>query len=158
MVAAKNNKEADKAATNRKAFHDYFVVDRIEAGIELLGTEVKSVREGNVTLTGGFASISESGKAVLHGVHIAPYECGNQFNHEPTRPRTLLLHRKEIDRLRGQVSQKGYTLVPLKMYFHKRWAKVEIGLCKGKQDEDKRESLRRKDADKEARRAIARFR
>lgn len=158
MVAAKHTKEADKAATNRKALHDFFVVDRLEAGIELVGTEVKSVRAGNVNLTGGFASISESGQAVLHGVHIAPYECGNQFNHEPTRPRTLLLHRKEIDRLRAQVSQKGYTLVPLKMYFHKRWAKVEIGLCKGKQDEDKRDSMRRKDADKEARRAIAQFR
>lgn len=158
MAAAKDSKEADKVATNRKAIHDYFVVDRIEAGIELLGTEVKSVRAGNVTLTGGYATLSESGHVVLHAVHIAPYECGNQFNHEPTRPRTLLLNRKEIDRMRGQIATKGYTLVPLRMYFRKRWAKVELGLCKGKQDMDKRETIRRKDADKEARRAIARFR
>lgn len=157
-MAAKENKDTEKAATNRKAFHDFFVVDRIEAGIELVGTEVKSVRSSNVTLTGGFAKIEESGRVVLYGVHIAPYECGNQFNHEPTRPRTLLLHRREIDRLRGLIAQKGYTIVPLKMYFSKRWAKVELGLCKGKQDEDKRDTLRRKDADREARRAVQRHR
>lgn len=157
MAAARDSKDADRAATNRKAFHDYFVVDRFEAGIELLGTEVKSVRAGNVNLTGGFARIEESGRVILFDVHIAPYECGNRFNHEPTRPRTLLLHRKEIERLKGVIATKGYTMVPLKMYFRKRWAKVEIGLCKGKQDEDKRQALRRKDADKEARRAIARF-
>lgn len=156
MAAAKESRDAGKAATNRKAFHDYAVVDRIEAGLELLGTEVKSVRAGNVSLTGGYAKIEESGRAVLYDVHIAPYECGNRFNHEPTRPRTLLLHRREIDRLRGLVAQKGYTLVPLKLYFRQRWAKVEIGLCKGKQDEDKRDSLRRKEADREARRAVAR--
>ena len=156
MAVKKESKDAEKAATNRKAFHDYFVVDRIEAGIELLGTEVKSVRAGNVTLTGGYAKIEESGRMVLHAVHIAPYECGNRFNHEPTRSRTLLLHRREIERLKGQIAQKGYTLVPLKLYFRKRWAKVEIGICKGKQDDDKRESLRRKDADREARRAISR--
>lgn len=157
MAAAKDSKEAEKAATNRKAFHDYFVVDRFEAGIELLGTEVKSVRAANVNLTGGYARIEESGRVVLLDVHIAPYECGNRFNHEPTRPRTLLLHRKEIERLKGVIATKGYTMVPLKLYFRKRWAKVEIGLCKGKQDEDKRHALRRKDADKEARRAMARF-
>lgn len=156
MAAAKDSREADKAATNRKAFHDFFVVDRLEAGIELLGTEVKSVRAGNVTLTGGYAKVEESGRVVLYDVHIAPYECGNRFNHEPTRPRTLLLNRREILRLKGHIAQKGYTLVPLKMYFKKRWAKVELGLCKGKQDEDKRQSLRRKEADREARRAVAR--
>jgi len=158
MAAAKEKKDADKAATNRKAFHDYFVVDRIEAGIELKGTEVKSIRSSNVTLTGGYAKVEDSGVLMLYGVHIAPYECGNRFNHEPTRPRTLLLHRREIERLKGKIAQKGYTLVPLKMYFRKRWAKVELGLCKGKQDDDKRESLRRKDSDKEARRAISRSR
>ncbi|MEI8351502.1 MAG: SsrA-binding protein SmpB [bacterium] len=157
-MPAKESRETGMAATNRKAFHDFFVVDRIEAGIELQGTEVKSVRAANVTLTGGFAKIEESGRMVLYAVHIAPYECGNQFNHEPTRPRTLLLHRKEIERLKGQIAQKGYTLVPLKLYFRKRWAKVELGLCKGKQDDDKRDSLRRKDADREARRAVSRYR
>jgi len=157
-MPAKESRETGMAATNRKALHDFFVVDRIEAGIELQGTEVKSVRAANVTLTGGFAKIEESGRMVLYAVHIAPYECGNQFNHEPTRPRTLLLHRKEIERLKGQIAQKGYTLVPLKLYFRKRWAKVELGLCKGKQDDDKRDSLRRKDADREARRAVSRYR
>lgn len=157
-MPASESRDAGMAATNRKAFHDFFVVDRIEAGIELKGTEVKSVRSSNVTLTGGFAKIEESGRLVLYGVHIAPYECGNRFNHEPTRPRTLLLHRKEIERLKGQIAQKGYTLVPLKLYFRKRWAKVELGLCKGKQDGDKRETLRRKDADREARRAVSRYR
>lgn len=156
MAAAKDKKEADKTVTNRKALHDYFVVDRIEAGIELLGTEVKSVRSGNVTLTGGYATILASGRVVLTDVHIAPYECGNQFNHEPTRPRTLLLNRKEIDKLKSKIAQNGYTLIPLKMYFRKRWAKVELGLCKGKQDGDKRDTLRRKDADRETRRAMSR--
>jgi SsrA-binding protein len=154
MAAAKDSKEAEKAATNRKAMHDYFVVDRIEAGIALVGTEVKSVRASNVTLTGGYAQIEESGKVVLYDVYIAPYECGNRFNHEPTRPRTLLLHQGEIERLKGKIAQKGYTLIPLKLYFRKRWAKVELGLCKGKHDEDKRETLRRKDADRETRRAM----
>jgi SsrA-binding protein len=156
MAAAKDKKEADKTATNRKAFHDYFVVERIEAGIELLGTEVKSVRGGNVTLTGGYATITAAGRVVLTDVHIAPYECGNQFNHEPTRPRTLLLNRKEIEKLKTKIAQHGYTLVPLKMYFRKRWAKVELGLCKGKQDGDKRDTLRKKDADRETRRAMSR--
>jgi len=157
MAGAKDKETGDKTVTNRKALHDFFVVDRIEAGIELVGTEVKSVREGQVTLTGGYADIDPAGRLVLRDVHIAPYTFGNQFNHEPTRPRTLLLHRKEIDKLRGQIAQQGYTLVPLKLYFRKRWAKVELGLCKGKQDEDKRHTLRRKEADREARRAIARF-
>jgi SsrA-binding protein len=95
---------------------------------------------------------------VLNDVHIAPYECGNQFNHEPTRPRTLLLNRKEIDKLKSKIARDGYTLVPLKMYFNKRWAKVELGLCKGKQDGDKRDTLRKKDADRETRRAMSRDR
>lgn len=157
-MAAKENKDSGKAATNRKAFHDYLVVDRIEAGIALTGTEVKSVRASNVTLTGGYARFDEHGRLVLYDVHISPYECGNRFNHEPTRPRALLLHQRELARLRGVVTQKGYTLVPLNLYFRKRWAKVEIGLCKGKQDEDKRDSLKRRDADRETRRAVSRSR
>jgi SsrA-binding protein len=157
MAAARDSKRQDKAATNRKALHDYFVVSRIETGIELVGTEVKSVRAGTVNLTGGYALI-ENGRMVLHDVHIAPYECGNRFNHSPTRPRNLLLHRREIHRLAGQMAQKGHALIPLKMYFSGRWAKVELGVCKGKQDADKRETLRRKDADREARKAIARAR
>jgi SsrA-binding protein len=155
MASASDKKRDDKVATNRKAFHDFFVLDRIEAGLELLGTEVKSVRAGHVTLTGGFAML-EGRQMVLRDVYIAPYECGNRYNHEPTRPRRLLLSRKEIDRLASKVDQKGVALVPLSMYFRKRWAKVELGICRGKQDPDKRESLRRKDADRETRRAMAR--
>jgi SsrA-binding protein len=155
MAASDDSKRGEKVATNRKALHDYFVLDHLEAGIELQGTEVKSARACNVNLTGGFVKI-EKGRMMLYGVHIAPYECGNQFNHEPTRPRQLLLHRREIARLDAKLAQKGLTLVPLSMYFGKRWAKVELGLCKGKQDADKRETVRRKEADREAQKAIAR--
>lgn len=156
MAPAAASKDSDKTATNRKALRDFFVIDRIEAGLELLGTEVKSLRAGNVNLTGGFAKVEEGGDATLYDVHIAPYECGNRFNHDPTRPRRLLLSRKELDRLHGQIAQKGYTLVPLRLYFRKRWAKVELGLCKGKQDADKRETIRRREGDREARQAMAR--
>lgn len=154
MAAAPDTATAGRVATNRKAFHEYTVLDRIEVGIELHGTEVKSVRSRNVTLTGGYARI-EDGQVTLYDVHIAPYECGNRFNHEPTRPRRLLLKRKEIGRLTGLVQQKGCALVPLTLYFRRnRWAKVELGICKGKQDADKREALKRKTADQEARRAM----
>lgn len=157
MAASHDSKRGEKVATNRKALHDFFVLDRVESGVELRGTEVKSVRAGNVNLTGGFAKI-EKDRMVLYGVHIAPYECGNRFNHDPLRPRQLLLHHREISRLAGKLALKGLTLIPLSMYFGKRWAKVELGLCKGKQDADKRESVRRKEADREAQRAIERVR
>lgn len=157
MASSHDSRGGGKVATNRKALHDYFVLDRIEAGIELLGTEVKSVRAGTVNLTGGFAKV-ENGRATLLGVHIAPYECGNRFNHDPVRPRQLLLHRKEITRLESKLAQQGHALVPLKMFFSGRWAKVELGICRGKQDADKRETLRRKEADREARRAMERAR
>jgi SsrA-binding protein len=153
-MAATEKQGSGKLATNRKAFRDYVVLDRIEAGIALSGTEIKSVRAGNVNLTGGFARIDD-GRLTLCDVHIAPYECGNRFNHDPTRPRELLLHRKEIFRLAGQLAQKGFTLVPLSMYLRKRWAKVELGVCRGRQDPDKRDRVRRKDADREAQRAMA---
>lgn len=157
MAASDDRKSGDRVATNRKALHDYFVLDRVEAGVELRGTEVKSVRSGNVNLTGGFVKI-EQGRMVLLGVHIAPYECGNRHNHDPLRPRQLLLHRREISRLAGKLATKGLTLIPLCMYFGRRWAKVELGVCKGKQDFDKRETIRRKEADREAQRAIERVR
>jgi len=157
MAASPDKQKTGWTAANRKALRDYVVLDRLEAGIVLLGTETKSVRAGNVNLTGGYAKI-ENGQLRLFAVHIAPYECGNRFNHDPLRPRDLLLHRREVDRLEGLVDQKGCTLVPLKMYFRKRWVKVEIGVCKGKQDADKRETLKRKDADREARRAMAQAR
>ena len=144
-----------RVASNRKALHDYHVLERLEAGIALLGTEVKSVRAGGVNLTGGFARI-ENGRAVLHGVHIAPYTAGNRFNHDPLRPRALLLKRRELGRLVGQLAQKGFALVPLAMYFRGPWVKVELGLCRGKTKGDQRETLRRKTAEREVRQAVAR--
>jgi SsrA-binding protein len=140
---------------NRKARHNYFIVDRFEAGIELLGTEVKSMRDGLVDLSAGFAAI-ENGQVFLRDVHIKPYEFGHQFNHEPRRPRKLLLHKHEIKRLFGSLTQKGMTMIPLSMYLNKRgFIKVELGLCRGRQAPDKRERLRKEAADRETSRAIA---
>jgi SsrA-binding protein len=146
-----------KLAANRRAFHDYFVLDRLEAGIELRGTEVKSVRAGHLSLASAFASV-DNGEVILHDLNIQPYEHGNRFNHDPDRPRRLLLHRREIDRLRAQTEQKRRTLIPLSVYLKRGLVKVEIGLCKGKQQIDKREELKRRAADREAERAIARHR
>lgn len=140
-------------STNRKARHDFSVLDRFEAGIALQGTEVKSIRAGQINLTGGFALVTDT-EIWLQDVHIAPYEFGNQFNHDPTRPRRLLLHRQEIRRLAGQVAQKGFTLIPLRCYLKRGRVKIEIGLCRGKQDPDKRETLRRREADREASRSM----
>ncbi len=140
---------------NRRARHDYTVLERFEAGLVLLGTEVKSIRAGQADLAGGFAD-AEGNNLVLRDVHIKPYEYGHAFNHEPRRPRRLLLHRREIRRLIGQVSLKGRALIPLALYVNRRGRiKVEIGLCQGKHAGDKRESLRRRDADREAERALA---
>lgn len=153
-AAAKGKDDARRVAVNRKARHDYTVLETLEAGIELRGTEVKSVREAQVALTGAFVRI-EGGDAILREVRIAPYEFGNQFNHDPQRPRRLLLHRKEIDRLAGVMAQQGCAIVPLSIYFKKGRAKVELGVCKGKQNPDKRETIRRRTADREAQREIA---
>ncbi len=142
-------------ASNRRAFHDYHVLDRIEAGIQLSGTEVKSIRAGHITLTGGYAYV-EGGNAYLCHINIAPYECGNRFNHEPERRRLLLLHRKQIDKLQAQVEQSGHTLVPLECHWKRGHVKVELGICKGKQFADKREAIKRKEADRETARAIRR--
>jgi len=142
-------------AVNRKARHDYFVIESYEAGIELRGTEVKSVRDSLVSLAGAFARVEE-GEVILRGVNISPYEFGNRFNHDPVRPRRLLFHKKEIRRLQTQTELKGHTLVPLRVYLKRGLVKVEIGLCKGKQQRDKRETLRRQTADREAARDIAR--
>ncbi len=152
MTAPADKAAGARIATNRKAFREFHVLERIEAGVALRGTEVKSAREGNVTLTGGFAAI-EDGEVVLRDVHIAPYVKGNRFNHDPARPRRLLLHRQQIKRLVGQLSQKGFTLVPLNLYFRRGLLKVEIGVCRGKQTRDKREELRRDAANREVRRA-----
>lgn len=143
-------------ATNRKAFHDYFILRRLEAGIALRGSEVKSIRLGHITLAGGFARF-EGRNLVLH-VHIPPYECGGAFNHDPERPRNLLLHKNEMTRLRAELEQKGLTLIPLSCYFKKGKAKIELGLCRGKKHADRREDIRRKAAERDAARAVSRRR
>lgn len=142
---------------NRQARHLYEILDIYEAGIQLKGTEIKSIREGKVNLRDGYALI-RNGEAWLLNVHISPYQgSGEYFNHEPRRTRKLLLHRKEISKLIGQVEQKGLTLVPLKMYFKGGWVKVSLGLGKGKKLHDKRETLKRRQDEREMARAMKRF-
>ena len=151
------SKESRKLiAKNSKAFHDYFVEDRYEAGIELAGTEVKSIRMGNVNLKDSFCTIKD-GQMTLNGMHVSPYEKGNIFNREPRRPRRLLMHKREIMRLLGQTKQEGLTLVPLSVYFVKGRAKVEVGLCKGKKLYDKRETAAKKDAARNIERSMKNF-
>lgn len=140
-------------AKNSKAFHDYFVEDRYEAGIELAGTEVKSIRQGNVNLKDSFCTVKD-GQMTLHGMHVSPYEKGNIFNREPRRPRRLLMHKREILRLFAKIKQDGYTLIPLSLYFKGPRVKVEVGLCKGKKLYDKREAAAKKDAKREMDRAL----
>ena len=126
-------------AQNKKAWHDYFVEERYEAGVALCGTEIKSIRRGAVNLKDSYCSF-ENGEMYAVGVHISPYEQGNRFNHEPLRDKKLLMHKREILKLRGLVQQKGYTLIPLSLYFAGSYVKMEIGLCRGKKLYDKRES------------------
>ncbi|MBI3804034.1 MAG: SsrA-binding protein SmpB [Nitrospirae bacterium] len=133
---------------NRKAFHDYFIEETVEAGIALFGTEVKSLRDGRINLKDSFARV-ENGEVFLYNCHISPYSHGNLSNHDPTRTRKLLLQRREIERLLGKAQQKGYTLVPLKIYFKRGWAKVEIGLAVGKKLYDKRDTESKKTAQRE---------
>ena len=157
MKAPADQKPRDsvrRVATNRKAFRDYQVLDKIEAGIELRGAEVKSIRAGRFSIAEGYASI-DGGDAILHGFHILPYECSRVAEQDPDRPKRLLLHKREIDRLVGQTAIKGHTIVPLQVYFKKGYVKVELGLCKGKHSGDKRETLRRRTAEREAERAMA---
>ena len=144
-----------EVATNRRAFHDYFVDEKYEAGMQLLGTEVKSLRGGRANLRDGYVRIAGN-EAWLENVHISPYAQGNLMNHEPMRPRKLLLHRQEIASLIGKVRQKGYTLIPLRVYFVRNKAKVEVGLARGKRQFDKREALAEADAKREMARAIRR--
>jgi SsrA-binding protein len=142
-------------AQNKKAYHDYFVEETLEAGIALTGTEVKSLRAGRVNLRDSYAAV-EKGELYLIGVHISPYEQGNIFNHDPLRSRKLLVHASELRRLFGKVQVAGYTLVPTKMYFKDGRAKVEIGLAKGKALYDKRQTLAKKEADRDMERALRR--
>ncbi len=142
-------------AVNRRAYHDYFIDEKYECGIVLTGTEVKSVRNGRCNLRDGFVRIDEH-EAWLENVHISPYAQGNLMNHEPLRPRKLLLHRKQIASLIGKVRQKGYTMIPLRMYFSRNHAKVEVGLARGKRQYDKREAIAERDAKREIARAMRR--
>ena len=148
------NKSGTKQITdNRKARYDYFVLETIEAGIELVGTEVKSLRAGNVNLKDAWCSI-ENGEMFIKGMHISPYDHGNIFNCDPIRERKLLLHKKEILKLFSQVKQEGLTLVPLSLYFKGSKVKVAIGLCRGKKLYDKREDMANKAAQREIERAV----
>jgi SsrA-binding protein len=142
-------------ASNRKARHDYSILETVEAGVMLTGTEVKSLRLGRASLVDGFASI-DNGEVFLHGVHIPEYDQGSWTNHEPRRVRKLLLHRDEIDRLLGKTREGGLTLVPLALYFSAGKVKVELALARGKRAYDKRQDLARRDADREISRAMGR--
>ncbi len=136
-------------ANNKKAFFDYFIEDKYEAGIELVGTEVKSLRMGKCSIKEAFVRI-QKGEVFVYGMHISPYEKGNIFNKDPLRPRKLLLHRHEIRKIEGQMAQKGYTLVPLNVYLKGSLMKIEIGLAKGKKLYDKRQDIAKKDQRREA--------
>ena len=140
-------------ADNRKARHDYFVIETYEAGIELFGTEVKSLRAGNVNLKDSYCDI-DGGELFALGVHISPYEQGNIFNKNPLRPKKLLMHKREIMKLTGLVSREGYTLVPLSLYFKGSRVKMAVGLCKGKKLYDKRDSAAKRDADRTIEKAM----
>jgi SsrA-binding protein len=141
-------------ATNRKARHDYHILETLEAGIELVGSEVKSLRAGKVSLKESYGRV-ENWELFLHGLHISPYNDGSHFNPDPTRPRKLLVHKAQIGRLYGKTQEKGLTLVPLRIYFNDRgFAKVELALARGKRKYDKREAIRRREAEREARAAL----
>lgn len=150
---AENKNTSRQIADNRKARHDYFVIETYEAGIELFGTEVKSLRAGTVNLKDSYCEI-DKGEMFALGVHISPYEQGNIFNRDPLRPKKLLLHKSEIMKLTGLVSREGYTLVPLSLYFKGSRVKLALGLCKGKKLYDKREDIAKKDANRDIERAM----
>ena len=150
---AKHAADGKIITVNRQARHNYFVLEAFEAGIELTGTEVKSIRAGGVNLKDSWCSI-DNGELFLKGAHISPYEKGNIFNRDPFRVRRLLMHKAEISRLYGKVKQDGLTLIPLSLYFKNSNVKVELGLCKGKQLHDKRDDMAKKDAQREIQRAF----
>lgn len=142
-------------ARNRKALHEYHIVDRYEAGIVLVGPEVKSIRAGKVSLAESFARV-DRGEVMLHGMHVTPYDPASRWNVDATRPRKLLLHRREIRRLIGATQQEGFTLVPLELYLSDGLIKVELALARGKKNYDKRDDLKRRDAEREIQRAVRR--
>ena len=138
---------------NKKAYHDYFIEETFETGMVLQGTEIKSIRAGRINMKDAFARVQQ-GEVFIHNMHISPYEQGNRYNHEPLRTRKLLLHRREINKLIGMTKEEGYTLVPLKVYMKNGFAKLLLGLGKGKKKYDKREDLKRKEAKREIERAF----
>ena len=154
-MAVHDDTEEKIVTTNRKARHEYFILDTYEAGIVLKGTEVKSLRQGNANLTDGYALL-RNGEVWLQGMHISPYEQGSYANVDPVRDRKLLLHRNEIRKLIGRIQEKGLTLIPLKVYFKRNIAKVQLGVCKGKKQYDKRHDIAERDAERDLRRHYAR--
>ncbi|MFV0559705.1 MAG: SsrA-binding protein SmpB [Enterococcus sp.] len=148
--------EGKLIAQNKKARHDYSITDTMEAGMVLQGTEIKSIRNSRINLKDGFVRV-RNGEAYLYNVHISPYEQGNIFNHDPLRTRKLLLHKKQIARLIGETKNKGITIVPLKVYIRNGYAKVLIGIAKGKKEYDKREDLKRKDIDRQINQTLKNF-
>ncbi len=148
-----NKEKSSVIAQNKKAYHDYFVEEEFEAGISLVGTEVKSIREGKVNLKDSYVSV-KTGEAFLIGAHISPYEKGNIFNRDPLRSRKLLLHKREISKLIGLSQQDGYTLIPLKMYFSGSYVKLLLGVCRGKKNYDKRAAIAEKDSKRRIDRAM----
>jgi SsrA-binding protein len=139
---------------NRRAFHDYFIEERVEAGLVLTGTEIKSIRAGKMNIRDAYASIDQ-GEAWLNNAHIAPYDHGNRYNHEPLRPRKLLLKKSEIEALTGKLRRPGYTLIPLQIYIKRGRAKAELGIARGKRSYDKREAISRRDAEREIEREMS---
>ena len=147
---------SQEISKNRKAFHDFNIVDKFEAGIELKGTEVKSIREGHVHLRDAFAVV-QNGQIFLVGCDIKPYQSASHEQHEPRRPRRLLLHRREINRIEIKLGEKGFSMPALRLYWKEKRIKVELGLGRGKAQYDKRDTLKKKDQDREAKREVARF-
>ncbi len=147
------NENSRTVAQNKKAYHDYFVLEEYEAGIKLFGTEVKSIRQGRVNLKDAWCSI-DNGEIFVNGMHISPYEQGNIFNRDPLRKKKLLMHKKEIHKLYGTIKQQGLTLIPLSVYFNKGKAKIKVGLCKGKKIYDKRDVAAKKEANRSIDREI----
>ncbi len=155
MSSGQKRSNFEPRISNRRGTHDYFILARIECGIALVGSEVKSIRNGRVQLNEAFARV-EDGELILHECHIDAYDEASYLNHLPERDRKLLVHRREIRRLEAETAQKGTTLIPLAMYFKKGLVKVEIGVAKGKREHDKRETIRRKEQEREVRRAMTR--
>jgi SsrA-binding protein len=153
MAKKKTEPGIKTVATNRKAYHDYTIEDKLEAGIVLIGSEIKSIRAGRVNLRDGYAAIQD-GEVWMHNVHIASYDPASRFGHEPRRARKLLLHRRQINRLANRMQEKGYTLVPLRIYLRDNRAKVELGLARGKRQYDKRAAIARRDDERRIQRAL----